>query len=407
MKLRKKTINLFFIYFLLFLNFFLFSCGNLIKKNEFKSNNSNKNYIDYFTYKDKLLNNKRNIEKEPNNNFNQANELINIENIYGKINSKDDIDIFYFKNESLSEIKNFLMILNESGFCNLILEVYNSDKKLILKSKQNKNIYIKLHPGENIYIKIYSENSKNLEKILDFNNLIYTYNLVFLYEKSNNFFEVEPNDNFSKSNEIFLNNIFKGTSKDNDIDIFNFEFEKAKFINIFFKVEVGFGNLEVIDENENIIYKKEKLKIGGNLFPILFEKGKYYLKIYGNNLQYEISISETSFTGEIEFNDNFEDANMLVSNHNTTGMLSFENDIDIFYFNNKNSNEIYISFSFDGNDVVYINIYDENNKLIYEFRVNENEISKKIYLNKGIYFVKIFRENKNSEIFYNLKVNYK
>ncbi|MCX8059446.1 MAG: hypothetical protein N3A58_08550 [Spirochaetes bacterium] len=397
-KIKTKTI--------LTIIFFLIVVPLNVSCLKIENNKINKKFIDYFSYKKYISINKVGIEIEPNDNFNISNEIINFNNVYGLIDDSKDIDVFSIRNDSQDNIKKINIILNDAGIKQLYVEVYDTDKNLILKEKQNKNIYINIYPGEKIYIKIY----RNDDNTDDSSNKFYefSYNLIFISNYKNEFVEIEPNNKVEKANNIILNNIYKGYSNNKDLDYFTFDFEKAKFLNISFKILDGYGNIEISDENGNVLFKKENIKYGGNIFPILFEKGKYYIKIFGSLLNYELSLNDSYFTGEIEFNDSYEVANQIINNSKIIGALSFENDIDIFYFSNLIDNkEIVFEIEIDGDSFIDILILDWEYNVIFKEKIKEQKLFIKLNLNKGIYFIKLIKGNILSEIFYNIKVYYK
>jgi|YNPMSStandDraft_1061717.scaffolds.fasta_scaffold00031_56 hypothetical protein len=395
---EKKYFNFFktFIFIIILFKIFIIfnSCKDKITERE---NNANFYLFLEKRLKENLDENKiKNYEIEPNNSYKNSNEISFLKNIYGNLDYEEDIDFYFIKNYDSLNILNLQLILNDANFNDLLIEFYDENLNFITKNEPNKLTLLKVYPLEKIYIKIYSKNNEKST---------FLYNLVIIFDNNEKFSEIEPNNSFQKANELNHDTLYKGNIN-NEHDIFSISFEKAKFINFNLKINEGRLNLVFYDEFQNVIYEKNNLSKGGVLFPILFEKGKYYIKLYGEFSNYEISFSNAAFNGEIEFNDNFENANYILSNNFISGALSFEKDIDFYYFE-VNKNYITIKFKKETYDKIVLEIYDFEKKLIYSFNIDENYFEKKIFLENGKYYIKIYRDISFNNLFYELGVEIK
>ena len=367
---------------------------------KYKEEFSNEKFkILYDLSKKNLTENEKKRNLNENENFSAEEELINIKHFGGVktiIKLKNEINL---NSENIKAISNLIIDGTEKEISNLkeFSNVGEILKKLIKLSKSGNEMLIELFDkiNENFdnFSLIVDENMKNLNEIINFNDLTEIFG-----------FSIE-NDFFSMLNESFILNekiekIFDENEIENKIKILNDEikifvdknnfFIDEIFINIENLIEIlnstfllnfTFSFDEIIKNSEEILnnYSKNEKKI-------IFDEIKIFFDDFEKNLTEKEKIIENLIL-KIE-NKNFD--------FNAT-----ENEINDLKFNlknvKKNLNEINKKIKEKINNEIFNNFINENEKNHFEIIKNFNEILKKFdYENFDKNFsnsMKNFKEN--------------
>lgn len=317
-------------------------------------------------------------EKEKNNSFKTANIVKLNSNIYGKINGKGDIDCFVLYNKDI--IKKIINIyITDINISSLYLTIYDSNKKEILTSSSRKILNIKILPNSHYYLKIFSKKGEYS---------YISYNLIIEVNKNNKSIEIEPNNSFESACSLVINNPVNGYIATRDVDFYKFRANASGFYLISLNINKNFINFKLYSNDHIILYEIKKLDKSVIINPVFLSEGIYYLKISGVNSSYTLFVNNSSWEGEVEFNNEITQANEFSISDEIDGEIGWPGDIDYYkiYIKKKGTYNLIIDKNF--NYDLFISIFHENDVSdVKTFNIRKNNVSIEINFNKGYYYL--------------------
>lgn len=336
----------------------------------------------------------KNSETEPNNTFTTANSIEINKEIFGYIDSENDIDNFIL---DITEDQILRIELSAVKGINTAIYLYRNEnpRPLLIKvvddnRKSAPEVFANLFVQQGQYIISITHGNRDIKK----GNSETPYKLLvssrsFLNE------EKEPDDNPGTANEIFdkssisgffspgqnsLNNDSNNKMKETDWYKFNVNLNNSEPVLIDLKLSGVNGVDSVITlfnsgMEELITIDNAGSGEGETLSDFgIKESGTYYLEIssknflFNNDIPYELKLDYKAFdlNSELESNNSFEKANMLVNNI-INGKISGSGDVDYYQFTPAFKNRYYRAkcVSSEGLDVV-MKIYDNNRNKLFE-----------------------------------------
>ncbi|WP_010299125.1 collagenase [Clostridium senegalense] len=229
-----------------------------------------------------------NIDLEPNNNFKEANLVPNLNKSYkGSLLGNDNVDVYCFKVENPDKLKIEVNNLDNIGMNWTLFNEENLNEFVAYPMDDKLNGEYEVTKPGMYYINIYK---------YDYEDGKYEFKISSEFSK-NIIMESEPNNDFQKANMVELNKIINGNLSDDDnVDIFKFQLDEDKDINIVL------NNMNNIGLNW-LLYKEEDLdnyvsfaQIDNNIYKNSYKatKGKYYLYVYNfskDNGKYTVEIN--------------------------------------------------------------------------------------------------------------------
>lgn len=238
--------------------------------------------------------------------------------------------------------------------------------------------------------------------------------------------EKEYNETFYTANPIPVNNTIHGSiRKVNDIDRYQFVLPDSGYITLSFSHAYidksgNYWHSVLYDINEKRIaeytYEGRSSEVS-NSAQIGLPAGTYYLEIrdstYRSDTQYDFCINYTSSSDwEKEFNETAYTSNTIQVGKPVNASICYINDID--YFKVEISESTYYSINFMHAYIDKVNSYwyvsllnsgSSNIEMLTFYGRSTSDTSQQIYLNKGIYYIKVSSGNWVRDVTYSLRLD--
>jgi len=369
-------------------------------------------------------------EVEDNKYFDLSNYVELGTNCSGTLNTDNDLD--YYK-ITIKDNGSFSYSLKVNKDCDLSfgyrITFFNSNQdELYSYGGIEENFYqdnLMLAPGD-YYIKV--ENStKNYATEA---SAIYTLSTSFT---KIDYCEKEDNSNFKDATSIDLNNSYVGTLYiNNDADYYKFTIKEGGSLNYTLKVnkdyDLSFGyKLSLFNSDQDELFSFGGIQENFYQNNLILAPGDYYIKVENSTYNYATDKSaiytlNTTFTGinncENEDNNVIKKAMDIKLNTKYTGEILTGDDEDWYQIKIKGNSYINIDMvvdrSYDLGDGYYTEIYNSKGAIIKNsiggngYYWVSNELSEKIQLTKGTYYIVLkpynTRNYPSSEAFYNFKI---
>ena len=247
-----------------------------------------------------------------------------------------------------------------------------------------------------------------------YSNTDYKFIINYIEESEDNF-EQEFNDSFSKANNINLNSTYIGNlSKESDNDCYKFVLDKPGSVQIQISNNPDLENYHwsfglYFQEEDGIKRQLDRIDVGyatrTNMDKKRLPAGIYFIEVnHGSNkysnTDYKCKISYTeehSENFEQEFNSSFSKANKIKLGNTYTGNLSSDSDKDCYKLTIKKSinSLICLTQAEDGEDASWmLKIFevdsDGNRRMLDIFTLGTQNSNKKKYtLSAGTYYFEI------------------
>ncbi|MDH5716233.1 MAG: hypothetical protein OEZ22_01180 [Spirochaetia bacterium] len=307
----------------------------------------------FYEFQIELTNPHYPVEKEPNDTFEEA-EQIEKNTIIGYYNCRKsseknlEKDFYYFY---LEEEKKYLVSAHLTGIQGIdpVLRLYDENQN-VLKYSQEKGI----GQGENIISLGIEGPQKVFISVNESNGNINTteyYELKIEKQEFKNNFEYEPNDMIDKASVLSETETEGKIDGRHDIDFYMYQNINEWPVELSVKVVPG-ENLDLKmeyfknDETEILFNDSGKEKNEGISNRIIFTNEKIYLKLSPEDWQKDYAISYTIYinekqpidNAETEPNDLKENADTLYPDSEIIGYINPNSDIDFYRLKNENQN---------------------------------------------------------------------
>ena len=361
------------------------------------------------------------IEVEPNDDIDKSSVISLNREIHGKLDSAEDVDYYKISFDSKGSLElsfNHSKIDSESYFWHLTLLDGSQSPILshrilggIVKTDSNK---VRV-PSGTYYIKVESDT---------FCDAPYSFTVNF--NKEDEGFESEPNNELFSANILSLNSQVTGNIQDDeDIDYYRIDVSEPGSISVSFEHDkidssMHFWRMELISEmssepesNLMLLGSEVSFKTG----KIRLSTGTYYIKIskdYYSNIDYILGITfeKEGNAFENEPNNSISSANKIDVNKEITGNIQNEEDVDYYVFNVNRSGALNILFEHPKIDSSMhywtVQLLDDTDEYKIDFEVSGENVkttSDKIRIPAGSYYVKV-RKDYYSNLDYKFKVDF-
>lgn len=223
----------------------------------------------------------------------------------------------------------------------------------------------------------------------------------------------EPNGDFDSATPFTLGEIVSGTIRTRrDADFFVFEVPQAGVIDVNLSGISGVGwRVELYDINRDRIDNWSSNEGAALSFALLSDPGTYFLELAGrsdesSDQSYSLSIS-LDLSDRNEPNGDFDEATPIEIDEIVNGTIRTRQDIDLFIFSISQPGVVEISLSGIRGIFWEVNVYDINRNRIRQWRLNEDiSLDETFLFDVGEYYLEIKDDTGNniSEDTYSLEL---
>ncbi len=371
-------------------------------------------------------------EQESNDDLEHAQELeVNTEMV-GNLSSEKDRDFYKITLSEPGMVNYTFKTDNESGQYYYVVFCDENGKEMISSQRlygSPGNSYTSINMGlsegtyyARVYWELFTNNGFSKKN----------YHLTVNYEEVDDW-EKEYNEDFESATPIKLNTDIKGNLRfDSEKDYYKFTIEGDGKFSYTFRMENQEGkycSVNLYDENGKELIDEQRLYgTPGNSFTsahIGLTKGTYYMRVHwvlktNNGFStddYHLTLNfEKANDWEVEYNEDFDHANMIKPGSEVFGSIRQSQDVDMYRFTLYDRRGINVMFrhkSLESKDAYWqVRLYDKDGNELAKYDVAGDLINQQklgsINLAAGEYYVKVTQYNesvsRSSDIDYGLEI---